>query len=225
MVNILKLQRSTTRYEFSDGIRDFHSAFWILLTGLYAWLFWDYPSLWLPLVEPVRSQGTLFVIFVSFILPIGIPLVVSQLGLRYVNEVVRRRWLWRTTGFIKPKSWVMPRRVLFTGYIIILIVFVAGILLAIQLADWWLIVRGIYLGTGLAFVYMHWTLGNQMQILRYQWVARIGLLGTLIIAVMPLRAGLFSLMLSLFWAGLLMVSGLYAMRQVALQQRSSADAA
>jgi len=225
MVNVLKLQKSTARYEFADGIREFHSAFWILVTGVYAWLFWDHPALWLSQVDTIRSQGTLFVILISFVLPIGVPLVISQLGLYYINQVVRRRWLWRNTGFIKPKSWVMPRRVLFIGYVISLCSFVIGILLAMQFADWWLIIRGIYVGTGLASAYMYWTLGSQMALPRYQWLARLGLPATLIIAVLPLSAGLFSLILSLFWAGLLTVSGLYAMRQVAMQQRGSADGA
>jgi|GEM_PF-6008963 len=223
-MTILKLQQSTARYEFSDGIRDFQTAFWILVTGFYALIVWGMPGSSLNFVAFARSQGILFILVTTFILPIGIPLLVSHFGLRAINEYVRRRWLWRNTGFIKAKSWVLPRSVLFGAYAICFGVWVGGILLAIQSNEARFILMGIYVGTGLAFCYMNGWVGQRMSIPRYTVVAIVGLIGTLMITLSPFNVGMFPFVMSLFWGLLLIASGIYGVMQVAKQQTEVEDA-
>jgi hypothetical protein len=99
MIDVLKLQRRTMRYEFADGIRDFQSAFWLLTFGLYIWLFWDKSAEWMHgFNDLVRSQSRLMVVLVGSIVAIAVPLMISEGGLRLMNEYVRRRWLWCETG-------------------------------------------------------------------------------------------------------------------------------
>lgn len=224
MVDVARLQQHTGRYEFADGIRELHFAFWVLVTGFYGWVIWDMPAVWQPFAEWLRAQNVLVMIVLTFVLPVGVPLVVSQVGMRWANETLRRRWLWRTTGFIKAKSWVVPRRTLFASLAIMFVVFIAGILLAIQLKEASLIVRGIYVGTGFEFAYMWLMVARRFKLPRYRLVGIIGLVSTLILALLPMRVGLFVLVLSLFWGGLLIASGLYAMRQTAMAQRTNTDA-
>src|SRR5690348_7146333 len=128
MIDVLKLQRRTMRYEFADGIRDFQSAFWLLTMGVYIWLFWDKSSVWMPAFNNLaRSQGRVMVVLAVSILAIGLPLIVSEGGLRLINEYVRRRWLWCETGYVTPKKWIVPRRTLFLALGLMTLVLVGGI--------------------------------------------------------------------------------------------------
>ncbi len=224
MINVSQLQQRTQGYEFADGIRELQFAFWVLVTGFYGWVVWDMPAMWQPFAEWVRAQNVVVMILVTFVLPIGVPLVISQVGLKWANEYLRRRWLWRNTGFIKPKSWIMPRRTLFVSFAMMFAVFIAGIWLAIHLKDFTFIIRGVYVSASVANAYMSLMIAMQFRIPRYRIIAVVGLLITLILALLPLRAGLFVLVISGFWGGMLIVSGLYAMRQMALQQKATADA-
>ncbi len=223
--NLQTLIRRTLSYEFTDGIRDFHHAFWILITGIYAWIALDLPSIWLPFAEFAKSQGLLVTLFITFVLPIGLPLIVSQIGLHLINEYVRRPWLWRNTGFIRPKSWILPPNVILISLGITFGTFVAGILLAIQFSDASLILKGMYAGVGFGCVCMYAAAYVILQLPRYRLVSLIGAAGTLIVLVFPLRVGLVPLIFSLFWVAVLVISGLYGVMQVAEEQKRLADAA
>lgn len=214
---ITALQRNTVRYEFADGVRDFQNALWLLMMGFGVWVVADFTSVWLPFA---RSQTVSFV-FLTVAIPIG----VMQGSLVLMNEYLRRRWLWRETGFIKPKSWLVPRHVLFTAYGIILGVTLVGMWAAFQLNEAWLIVRSVFIATGFGMAYIQYTIGRRLHFTRYKLVAAVGAVGTPLIALLPLTTGLAALLLSLFWAGLFIVSGLYGLRQVSHQQNESADAA
>ncbi len=224
MLDVNRFQRYTARYEFADGIRDFQTAFWIFITGIYALIVWDIPDLWLPFVDFARAQGTLFILLTTFVVPIGIPVIISEFCFRAANEHIRRRWLWRNTGFIKSKAWIIPRYVLFTAYGITFSVFIGGILLAIETHDASLILRGLYVGIGTSLAYMYGSVGIRLQIPRHKILALTGFAGTLLLALLPLRMGMFAFTLSLLWVILLVLSGIYAMRQVAIQQKALDDA-
>ena len=225
MNDIRKIQHNTVRYEFADGIRELHTAYWLLVTGFYAWIVWGLPAVWLPFVESARSQGVVFVIFTTFVLPIAIPVILSQLGLRVMNEYVRRRWLWRNTGYIKSKPWSMPRSMLFTAYAITFASFIGGVLLAVQLQEGSFFLYGLYMGIGLALTYMHLVIGIKLQISRYRLIAFVGISGTLLLNLLPIEIGLFPLVFSLYWTIVLIISGCYAMSGVARQQKAMEDAA
>lgn len=225
MNDIAKMQHNTLRYEFADGIRELHTAFWLLVTGFYAWIIWGSPAIWSPFAEFARAQGVVFMIFTTLVLPIAIPLILSQIGLKVINEHLRRRWLWRNTGYIKPKSWIVPRSVLFTSFVITFSCFIAGILLAVQLAVISFFLYGLYVGIGLALAYMHLMVGIKLQIPRYRLVAVAGVSGTVLLCLLPIPVGLFPLIFSLFWTATLVISGGYAIFQVARQQEAVADGA
>lgn len=224
MLNVTQLQQRAGRYEFADGIREFHFAFWVLVTGFYGFMVFDMPALWQPFAEWVRAQNIVVMILTTFIIPIGIPLLISQVGLHWANEYLRRRWLWRSTGFIKPKRWLVPRRVLALSFAIEFVIFTSSILLAIQLQDATFIFRGVYVSAGLANAFMALNVASRFQIPRYRLIAAVGAVSTLILALLPLRLGLFVLVFSLFWGALLVITGLYAVYQTAQRQKVAADA-
>src|SRR5690606_1949646 len=130
----------------------------------------------------------------------------------------RPRWLWRNTGMVTAKRWVVPRWMLFAGFAIMFVVFIGGIFLAMQLNDFWIIFRGIFVGMGAEFALMYVLLGRRLNMPRYSLLAAVGAVGTLVLVALPATVGMAGLLASLWWAGMLIFSGAYGMRQVAAEQ-------
>ncbi len=223
--SVQQLQRRTERYEFADGVRDFQMAVMLLGIGLLHLFVWDLPQVWLPaLVEFKRAQGdvlTIVLIIVIFL----VPSLLTWGAQNLMNTYIRRRWLWRETGVIKPKTSLLPRLVLFTGLALMLLIFAGGMLLAPVLRDPWLFVRAIHLGTGVELAFMYFVLGRRWQIPRYRLLALAGLLGTVALVLLPLSIGLLGLLVCGYWVGCLSVSGVYGVRAVAAQQQEVAGGA
>ncbi|GAB4527650.1 MAG: hypothetical protein OHK0046_45680 [Anaerolineae bacterium] len=226
MLDIQQLQRRTTRYELADGIRDFQMAIWIFIIGLYSWFLWDMTEVW---GQPMRSlldtYGSFITLVLVFGVMIGVPGIITHVGLRLMNAYVRRRWLWRNTGYITPKSWIIPRGVLFTALAITMLVFIGGIWLANVLSDGWIIWRALWVGIGLEMAYTYFMLGRVYDIGRYRSTAVVGAVGTLITAALPGTIGLTSLGVTALWAVLFIISGVIGLREVAALQERTADAA
>jgi len=138
---------------------------------------------------------------------------------------LRRRWLWRETGIVTAQSWTIPRSALLTSFGIILLAFLIGFWLAQQLGDGWIILRALAFGTGLASGYQYLILARRLQWTRYRLVALLGVLGTVLIIILPIKFGLMGLLVSLLWAVLLVSNGVYALRQFLIFRREMADAA
>lgn len=219
MIDVIGLQRKTERYEFADGMRDFQTALWMVVFGFYAWLIFDMQSSFLrPVVELARSQGALFALLVMFTLAIGIPFLLLQGGMMVINRYVRPRWLWRNTGMITAKRWIVPRWMMFASFAVMIVVFLGGILVAMQLNDFLIIFRGIFVGMGAELALMYALLARRLNLPRYTLVAIVGLIGTLVLVALPVTVGTAGLLASVLWAGLLIISGGYGVRQVALEQ-------
>lgn len=216
MVNVQQLQRQTQRYELADGVRDFQTALLLLLCAIGTYVAWDLPALWLPAARDfLQWQGQLFGGIVIFGLWFAIITLVLSGGLHLMNEFIRRRWLWRSTGRVKPARWVLPRSVLFIGFAVVLAVFLSGFALAAVFQHPYLIITTLYAGIGLQLAYQYFALGRHFQISRYSWVAPLGAVGTLLLVLIPASVGLVGGAVCLFWAVLLTASGLTGLRETA----------
>lgn len=224
MVNVVDLQRRTMRYEFADGIREFQLAFWLVVVGVYSWVVWDKLPEWGSIVESVRAMGSGVAVIVFLVLPIAIPVLASHYGLMWINERVRRRWLWRNTGYIKPRQWVVPRRVILGGCALAMGVLVLGILAAIHFREFSFLIRSLYVSTGLNVSIMMGMLGKEMGVRRFGAAARWALIGTTVVVTLPVSNGLCGLMVCGYLAGVLMISGWKGLREMAAQQEALDDA-
>jgi hypothetical protein len=214
MVDVQKLQQRTARYEMADGLRDFQFAFWMLVIGFYTWVVWEAPAGWLRFVTDLREYGEVVVIVVTFILPIVIPALIAYGGQKLADEYLRRRWLWRESGFIKPRNQtLMPRTILLASAGIWAVVFGGGILLAHLTSEPLFVLRGLYVGIGIQAVYMYWVNAARFDMPRYRWVALAGLIGTGVIAILPVSVGTFGFLILAYWAVLLAISGGVGMAQ------------
>lgn len=226
MINVRQLQRQTRRFEFADGVRDFQTALLVFLMGIFGWVLWDLPAVWLPAARDfVRWQGQLFAGIVFFAFTFAIVILVAEGSLRLLNEYVRRRWLGRKVGLVTQKKWVVSRTTLFAAFAIMFATFIGGALIAVQVGDPWLIWRSLFLGMGWEFALMYFMIGREFTIPRYRVVALAGAGLTPLIAFAPLSIGQISLGVGLLWAALLIASGLYALRQMAALPESADDGA
>lgn len=224
MVTIQQWQRKTERTEFIDGVRDFHTALHWLMPGLIFWIGFDLSGVWSPIVNDLKQLmgdgiATIVILFVTFV----VPLLISFGVMRWMNEVLRRRWLWRESGLIKPKSWVVPRAFILGSLALSMGIFLIGGLLAIQTQDLRWFFWGLLIGCGWSQSVFFIILGRRLQLPRYQVLAVIGAVASPFILLLPLTTGLMGFVFSLFWALLFITSGILGVRETVQMQRIAAD--
>jgi hypothetical protein len=202
MVDILKLQKQTVRYEFADGVRDFQTAIWMLTMGVLAWLVWDVPQLW---------QGNRIL---AAVLMFAVPLAIGYGTHFLLNKYLRRHWLWSKIGAVKPKAWVVSPVLLFGALALALSTFALGVLATIQFHMPWLFVRALWLGIGLELSLVYFVLGRSLNIPRYVNVSIVGAILTLLFSSLPLPIGMSGLVIFGTWAIILTICGFVGLRQV-----------
>ena len=126
-LDVKKLVQQTQQYEFSDGLRDFQFAIMMAAGGFGYWFVFDQMDKWMSLMIDLANRfgflGRWSLILVALI-P-GLLALAALLVIRYL----RKRWLWRTTGYVKSARWMVPRRVTLISFLIMAVGLVAGVLL------------------------------------------------------------------------------------------------
>jgi len=106
-VDVDKLIRQTRQYEFADGLRDLQLAVSLSLGGVICWLVLE--PVWITfLFNLVKVYGR-WVAWASLLL-VFLPGLATW-GMLGMMNYVRRRWLWRESGMVKPSRWMVSRRV------------------------------------------------------------------------------------------------------------------
>jgi hypothetical protein len=128
------------------------------------------------------------------------------LGMLGLINFVRRRWLWRHTGMVKPSNQIVPRwSVVFATIIYVLsIVFVfiykpANTLLILQM----LVVAAGW-STGLMLI----GAGNYLKLVRYVWMGLLGGLISTLLLFTNLTFGQTALVFGLSWGIMFAVVGI-----------------
>ena len=98
------LIRQTQQYEFADGLRDLQTAIILVTLGLSSWLTLD--LVYLPIMAELMKIFGKYAIGLSLLLPI-MPVLVAWGTLGKMNYL-RRHWLWRESGMVKPLSKLVP---------------------------------------------------------------------------------------------------------------------
>jgi hypothetical protein len=226
MMDVKTLQRNTLRYEFSDGMRDFQSALWLMIVGVGIWITCDVQSLWLAPMQQLRaSVGDVLATIIIFGVEFALALAFTKGSLSLINGYIRRRWLWRETGMIVAKAWSISRFSVFVGFVIIMVTFWVGFVLAQRTGDGWSMLRALLLGTVFGMGYIYITLANRLQWVRYRVLALIGVVGSFGITLLPISFGLMGLLACMLWALLLIGNGVYALSQFLSMRQEMSDAA
>ena len=214
------LVQQTQRYEFSDGLRDLQLALLLSSMGVVNWLIFDYMNEWVSLMIDLAARfgvvGRWSVMFV-----VMIPAVLALFAL-LVIRIVRRRWLWRASGYVKARRWLVPRRVTVISFIIILVTFAIGMLLQSQLpADEMFLLRLLLVASSWSFGYTLIEMGRLLDLPRYLRAGILGSAVTTLLLFLPLTVGQTSLLWGLLWGILLTVSAYPVVRQAVRSAREA----
>lgn len=209
------LIRKTRQYEYVDGLRDLQLAAIMALFVVLAWFVFTlsgvrwYFRLILLIKENFGSwapwiDGLLFLLIIFSI--IG--------GSLWLMRVMRRKWLWRESGWVEPLRWQVPRRVSVLSVVIVL----GGIGLAIALlvtdrVEASFVLRMLWVATGWAFGYTLVGVGREIGLKRYIWFGAVGGIASTVLLFLPLTFGQVAIVLYGSWALVLGISGAIALRR------------
>ncbi len=207
--NITHLIERTQRYEFADGLRDLQLALLFLVGGLAVWFSLD-PA-WFAflgwLIEHFGRQAAWVGLLLALLPSL---LVLVMLG---VMNLLRRRWLWRQSGMVKPVRWIVPRRVsILSGAIFVASIVLAFALRKLNWVDDTFILRMIWAATGWAHGYTTFAVGRHIHLSRYVRLGIIGGIGSTILLFLPLAFNQTGLAFGLLWGILLGASGTTTLR-------------
>lgn len=209
--DVKKLMQQTQRYEFSDGMRDLQLAIMMAAFGLVTWFVFDHGRTWLVWTVELAERFGVVGRWVPLLITL-IPALLT-LALLLVLRRIRRRWLWRSSGYVKPGRWIVPRRVTLISFGIILAATAIGILLQRTLPeDELFLLRVILIASGWSFGYTLVEMGRRLSIPRYLWVGTLGSVATTPALTLPLTVGQTALACGLIWGALLTVSSVQPLR-------------
>lgn len=207
---IKRLVQDTRRYEYSDGLRDLQLAIYFAISSVTLWLIIQ-PS-WIIFLQRLGKifgrQAAWLGILLIFIAPLAV------LGMLAVINFIRKRWLWRESGMVKPTRWVVPRRITVVSVVILVAGLVLGILARRQ--GWvedTFILRMLWTATGWSFGYTLVGMGRELGLLRYIGLGLIGGALSTILLFIQLSFAQVALVFGLSWGFLLTASGLITLRK------------
>ncbi len=208
--DVKRLIRETRRYEFADGLRDIQMAITLGIMGVVTWLVLQ--PLWInTLHEWVQKYGRgaawlgLLVIFLA-------PL--AAWGMLALMNVVRKRWLWRESGMVKPTPWIVSRRVTVLSAVILVVCLAFAVLARHQ---GWVedafVLRMLWAATGWSFGYTLIGMGRELGLPRYIWLGLTGGVLSTILIFLQLTFAQAALAFGLSWGLLLSASGIFTLRR------------
>lgn len=207
--NMDDLIHETQRYEFGDGLRDLQLAVLLVVGGLTVWL--SFEPMWFTFLGALIQQFGRGIAWAGLLLTF-VPglLALAMLGLM---NWVRRRWLWRASGIVKPVRIIVPRRVSVLSAVILVVGM--GIAVLLRQSGWvddTFLLRMLWTATGWSFGYTLFGVGQNIGLTRY---VRLGLVGgavSTILLFLPLAFNQAGLLFGLVWGMLLGASGIVTLR-------------
>lgn len=208
--DVKRLIHETRRYEFSDGLRDIQLAITFGILGVVTWLVMQ--PLWITTLNQWVQKYGRGAAWLGILLLLITPLVAW--GTLALMNFVRKRWLWRESGMVKPSHWFVPRRVTVLSVVIL----VAGAALAFvaRRAGWVedsFILRMLWAATGWSTGYTLIGMGRELDLRRYIWLGAVGGAFSTILLFLDLTFAQAALVFGLTWGLLLSASGVFTLRQ------------
>jgi len=218
-LNVEELIQKTRRYEYLDGLRDLQLAVLFGFSGLCVWL--GFQPFWFRLIGNMTKMFGRWAAWLGML-----PLVLMLLavwGMTRLMDYLRSHWLWRKTGMVRARSWVVPRHITLISAGILL----GGIAFGFVLRRLgWIANEGIlnmlWTATGWSFGYTLVAMGRNLGLRRYLWFGVLGAVLSTAMLFLPLSFALFALAFGLLWFCLLVISGLITWRKAALNVKRGA---
>ncbi len=201
-----KLIRQTKRYEFQDGLRDIQLAIIFLTLGISFWFLFDRADVWLRTVMDWKHRlgdWAGWTVMIVALLPALLGLVVLP-----VMRRIRQRWLWRDSGMVRSKRWLVPRGVTVVSAIIGMLGLAIGIVLQLTATSGdFILLRILIVSSGWSLAYTLAAMGRKLDLPRYVWIGVGGGLVSTLLLFPALTVGQTGLIWGVLWGALLVVSG------------------
>jgi hypothetical protein len=204
------LTRLTRKREFDDGLVDILYGGVFLVWGLASWFLYSTVGLrWF--VTALTQQREITIIAMLALAPVFLLVIY---GMRRLIEWIRRRYLWKDSGYVEALKWQVSRSIT---------IIATCLSIALILGATWQMARGALseegaLGAlvasanlGTAVVYLG--MGIDLRIRRYLVVGIAGLILTVILLSQMVSFAVSWLLLGVGWMIILTVSGLWALLQ------------
>lgn len=213
--DIEALISETRQYEFVDGLRDLQMAAMMAFFGILIWFgltptgMRSFVLMILYLKDTFGSWATrLISLSVYFLL-----LVAFLVGTFWMMRALRRKWLWRESGWVKPLRMQVPGKV----NILAAAIFLSGIVVSIALliagkVDESFVLRMLWAATGWGFGFTLLGMGREIGLIRYIWLGAVGGIASTILLFLPLTFGQAAMLLNGAWALALGITGAIALR-------------
>jgi hypothetical protein len=209
------LIRKTRQYEFVDGLRDLQLAAIMAFFVVFAWLVFTQTGVrwYLRLILFFKDTFGNWAPWIDGLLILLI--IISVLGgSLWLMRTMRRKWLWRESGWVKPLPWQVPRKVSILSVVIVL----TGIGLAIALfvadmVEASFILRMLWVATGWALGFTLIGVGREIGLKRYIWLGSVGGIASTVLLFVPLTFGQVAIVLYGAWALVLGISGAITLRR------------
>ncbi len=208
--DVKQLIHDTKRYEFSDGLRDLQLAIILGIGGVVTWLVLQ--PLWMSTLRNLVQKYGRGAAWLGFLVVFLAPL--AAWGMLALMNAVRKRWLWRESGMVKPSRWIVPRRVTVLSAVIL----IAGLALTfLARRQGWVedstVLLMLWVATGWSFGYTLIGMGRELDLPRYIWLGAVGGALSTILVFLQLTFAQVALVFGLSWGLLLSASGILTLRR------------
>ena len=217
------LIRKTRQYEFADGLRDLQMATIMAFMGAFAWFSLTLAGMqWY--IRLILNLKEIFGNWTPWINGLVYLLILFAVlgGSLWIMRVLRRKWLWRESGWVKPLRWQVTRRITVLSAVIILGGIVLGLmLLSAGKVDKSFVLRMLWTATGWGFGYTLIGMGREIGLIRYVWLGAVGGLASTAVLFLPLTFGQTAIVLYGVWTLALGISGAIVLRRASTAIRQA----
>jgi hypothetical protein len=215
-VNVDDLVRRTRRYEFSDGLVELQISAVLASVGVMVALVFS-PAFARSSLGLSRTLGS-WARWLALLILLLPPLVAY--GGRHLLRYVRRRWLWRASGFVEPLPSAVSRWTLVLAAALVVVPILVGLLLVRSgYREPMLLLRILVASVGWAQGATMIGVSRATGLSHHTWVGIVGGLASTALLFLELPFGHAWLALSLLWALALAVSGLVSLHRAILRTR------
>jgi hypothetical protein len=212
------LIRETRRYEFADGLVELQMGVLLTIMGALSQLVFSPKLIHLSLsLSQTLGSWARWLTVLIVLLP-----TLAAFGTRHIVKYVRRRWLWRTSGFVEPLPSAVPRKALtFATATVVVSVAVA---FALSRAGWgepMLPLRVLVASVGWAQGITMIGVGRTTGLAHYAWLGIVGGSASTSFLFLHLTFGQAWLAFCLLWGLAFTASGLFSLRCALLRLREA----
>jgi hypothetical protein len=220
LAEIDDLTNDTRRYEFLDGLVDITYGILFMVLGLANWFFFSRIGLQWYLKALIRNRE---ITLLGSVLVFG-SLLLLVFGSQRIIRRIRMSEYWGSKGYMKPLRWQVRWPIQLIAVVVSIAIIITSFVLMLrgkltQGDVLRFLVFSIGIGTGIMFL----GIGIDLKVQRYVTVGIVGIVSSIIIAILGISFSTSWFIFGISWMVLLALSGIWAIRQYQTTLRRFSD--